>query len=88
MIKLYNMDVMKALKQMPPESVDMQITSPPYLGLRDYGKGTESIWDGDKNCEHKWGEGIIGAGSRSKDNHNTPTKQTEATMDRDKRPNM
>ncbi len=37
MIKLYNMDVMKALKQMPSESVDMQITSPPYWGLRDYG---------------------------------------------------
>jgi len=37
MIKVYNMDVMKALKQMPDESVDMQITSPPYWGLRDYG---------------------------------------------------
>ena len=36
MIKVYNMDVMKALKQMPDESVDMQITSPPYWGLRDY----------------------------------------------------
>jgi len=31
------MDVMKALKQMPNESIDMQITSPPYWGLRDYG---------------------------------------------------
>jgi len=37
MIKIYNMDVMKALKMMPDESVDMQITSPPYWGLRDYG---------------------------------------------------
>ena len=37
MITIYNMDVMKALKQIPDESVDMQITSPPYWGLRDYG---------------------------------------------------
>ncbi len=86
MIKLYNMDVLCALKQIPDESVDMQITSPPYWGLRDYGEGTESIWDGEKDCGHEWGEGIIGVGSRSKDNHNAPTKQTEATMDRDKRP--
>ncbi len=46
------MDVMKALKSMPDESVDMQITSPPYWGLRDYGEGTETIWDGKKNCKH------------------------------------
>jgi len=37
MIKIYNMDVMKALKKMPDKSVDMQITSPPYWALRDYG---------------------------------------------------
>jgi len=48
------MDVMKALKQLPDGSVDMQITSPPYWGLRDYGEGTEVIWDGDENCEHEW----------------------------------
>ena len=56
MIKVYNMDVLKALKQLPDESVDMQITSPPYWGLRDYGEGTESIWDGDKTCEHDFEE--------------------------------
>ena len=58
MIKIYNMDVMKALKQIPDESVDMQITSPPYWGLRDYGEGVEIIWDGKKNCKHKWNEFI------------------------------
>jgi len=52
MIKIYNMDVLHALKQMPDESVDMQITSPPYWGLRDYGEGTESIWGGDNDCDH------------------------------------
>ncbi len=41
------MDVLKALKQMPDESVDMQICSPPYWGLRDYGEEVEVIWGGD-----------------------------------------
>ena len=35
--KIYNGDVLDILKQMPSESVDMCITSPPYWGLRDYG---------------------------------------------------
>ena len=50
MIRVYNMDVMKALKQLPDESVDMQITSPPYWGLRSYGK----------EVEVDWGDGYIG----------------------------
>ena len=54
MITLYQMDVLEALKQMPDESVDMQITSPPYWGLRDYGAGTEVVWDGDENCKHEF----------------------------------
>ena len=61
------MDVLKALKQMPDESVDMQITSPPYWALRDYGEGTEHIWDGDKDCEHKWGKEIKNVGHRKND---------------------
>lgn len=34
---IYNGDVLEVLKNMPSESVDMCITSPPYWGLRDYG---------------------------------------------------
>lgn len=48
------MDVMKALRMLPGESIDMVITSPPYWGLRDYGKDTDVIWDSDENCEHEW----------------------------------
>ena len=29
-IKLYNMDCMEAMKEMPDKSVDLIITSPPY----------------------------------------------------------
>lgn len=35
------------------ESINCSISSPPYWGLRDYGI-EPTIWDGDKNCEHKW----------------------------------
>jgi len=76
MIKIYNMDVMKALKKMPDESVDMQITSPPYWGLRDYGEGTESIWDEDKSCEHEWTE------HKDKKHSGTTKKEWEKDMSR------
>ena len=46
MITIYQMDVLKALKKMPDESVDMCVTSPPYWGCRSYGKQTEKIWGG------------------------------------------
>ena len=58
MITLYNMDVRKALKMIPDESIDCQICSPPYWGLRDYGKDTETIWDGSPTCEHEFGKRI------------------------------
>lgn len=35
--KIYQGDTLEILKQMPDESVDCIITSPPYWRLRDYG---------------------------------------------------
>lgn len=35
--KIYNMDCLEGLKQLPDKCVDMVITSPPYFNLRDYG---------------------------------------------------
>ena len=52
--KLIIGDVMKVLATVESDSVDLVMTSPPYFGLRDYGEGTKSVWDGDKNCEHIW----------------------------------
>ena len=34
---LYNGDVLETLRELPDESVDCCITSPPYWALRDYG---------------------------------------------------
>lgn len=39
---------------LPDECIDMVISSPPYWGLRDYGKDVKSIFGGDPNCEHEW----------------------------------
>lgn len=52
--KIYCCDSLTALKAMPDECIDMIITSPPYWSLRDYGKSTKIIWDGDKNCKHNF----------------------------------
>ena len=44
-------DCRETLKQLPDQSVQTCITSPPYFGLRDYGTGT---WNGgDPSCSHK-----------------------------------
>lgn len=48
--KIYQGDCLEILKQLPDESIDCCVTSPPYYGLRDYGTGT---WvGGDPNCPH------------------------------------
>lgn len=49
--KLYQGNCLDVLKQMPSESVQCCITSPPYYGLRDYGTG---VWVGGvDNCPHR-----------------------------------
>jgi DNA modification methylase len=43
-------DVMDRIRDIPTESIDCVITSPPYWGLRDYGTGK---WvGGDEKCDH------------------------------------
>jgi DNA modification methylase len=54
--KIINGNCLEILKTFPNESINCVMTSPPYWALRDYGSSTESIWDGDKNCEHNWNE--------------------------------
>lgn len=47
-------DALKVLKEMPSESIDAQICSPPYWGLRDYGKDVEvdfGDWKGQLGLE-------------------------------------
>jgi len=51
---IYIGNTLDVLKTLPDESVDCIVTSPPYWGLRDYGEETNTIWDGDPNCEHEF----------------------------------
>jgi DNA modification methylase len=53
-IKLIQGNVLEALKQIPDNSIDTIITSPPYWGLRKYPDSANIIWDGDPNCEHEF----------------------------------
>jgi site-specific DNA-methyltransferase (adenine-specific) len=60
---LYNIEEIKntiiqghaldVLKEIPDDSIDMVITSPPYWGLRNYNTNP-IIWDNHNNCEHEW----------------------------------
>jgi len=44
-------DVLTKLKELPDESIDCVVTSPPYWGLRDYGTAT---WEGgSEGCDHR-----------------------------------
>lgn len=47
--------VLTSLGEMPDESVDCCVTSPPYWGLRAY-QTTPQVWDGSPDCPHEWGD--------------------------------
>ena len=56
--KIYNMDCLKGLKQLPDNSINCCVTSPPYWGLRDYGL-KPLIFSGDRECDHEFPEDQI-----------------------------
>ena len=53
---LYQGHALSVISELPSESVDCCMTSPPYWGLRTY--KTEPIVWGNQDCEHEWG-GLI-----------------------------
>lgn len=52
--RYYVGDCRELLRQLPDESVDCVVTSPPYWALRDYGL-PPTTWGGSRLCEHSWG---------------------------------
>lgn len=50
-VTLYRGDVLDVLRDLPGESVQCVVTSPPYWGLRDY--GTAKWIGGDLDCSHR-----------------------------------
>ena len=53
-----NIDVREGLSQIPSNSVDVIITSPPYRLQRVYSEA-ESLWDASPNCDHNWETDIV-----------------------------
>ena len=45
--KIYNMDCLEGMKQIPEGTIDLTVTSPPYDNLREYG-GIAEEWSFDK----------------------------------------
>lgn len=56
-------NALDVLRDFDDDSVDLVCTSPPYWGLRSYGKDTEMIWSS-ADCVHDW-DGEIPARGRS-----------------------
>ena len=46
---IYNMDCLEGMKQIPDETVDCVVTSPPYDNMRTYGNDTDKSWG-----DHVW----------------------------------
>ena len=46
-------NILDRIKEIPDNSIDCIVTSPPYYGLRSY-KGAETIWGSSPGCEHEW----------------------------------
>lgn len=53
--ELYNKDC-RLMIELPDESVQSVVTSPPYYGLRKYAGQQDLIWGGEQDCQHEWGD--------------------------------
>ena len=53
-VTIYQGDCVEVLAELPAESVQCVVTSPPYWGLRDY--GTAEWEGGDPECDHDGGD--------------------------------
>jgi len=67
---------LEVLKTFAGQSVDFVMTSPPYYGLRVYGKeSTSLVWDAKLDCQHQWVQYVRPPGG----GHSTSTAKVGAT---------
>jgi DNA modification methylase len=57
-LKILTGDCRALLRDLPAESINCVVTSPPYWGLRDY-KLEPLVWGGELNCQHEWNEHTV-----------------------------
>lgn len=83
---------MEALASLEPESVHCCVTSPPYMGLRDYGVEPQ-VWGGDPLCVHDFatetvmrqrysGDGLEALGARYRGGGHKAASSQEITAER------
>src|SRR3990167_5988756 len=64
-VRLFTGHVLDVLAELPADSVDCCVTSPPYWSLRKYEGPTDTIWGGDPACCHDWTAGAKAEGFTS-----------------------
>jgi DNA modification methylase len=65
-ITLYHGNCMSVLPTLPTGSVQCVVTSPPYLGMRDYGLPPVVWGSNGEDCEHLWSGANAGEGEQRK----------------------
>ena len=53
-VTVYLGDAREVMADLPTESIDCVVSSPPYWGLRDFGV-SPTVWGGEPGCRHRWG---------------------------------
>lgn len=71
--KIINENCLSGLKNIPDNSIDCCVTSPPYFGLRDY--GTAKWAGGDENCDHIADETKTKKFGNEEFNENRPSRE-------------
>lgn len=67
-ITVYNKSC-TSMDELPDESIQCCVTSPPYWGLRKYSGNQDLLWGNHNGCEHEWGKvtrNIAGGGFSGK----------------------
>ena len=77
MIKILQGNCLDKLKELPDQSVNTCITSPPYWGLRDY--GTAEWEGGDPNCDHVANPKATKKMGNKEFNKNRPSRENTKT---------
>ena len=55
-VEVFNGNCLDILAELPAESVQACVTSPPYWGLRRYQGQQDYIWNNHNGCEHDWAD--------------------------------
>ena len=55
-VDVFNGNCLDILSELPAESVQACVTSPPYWGLRRYDGQQDYIWGNHSGCEHEWAD--------------------------------